>query len=43
MKFYKGAITYDAFMNMPIPEIFNWNSIAQEIVAEEEREINRNR
>jgi len=47
MIFYKGAVSYDRFENMPLPEFFrlqeNALKIKEEIEREAERQISRQR
>jgi len=39
MKFYEGAVSYEAFQAMPYPDILKLNEFAERINKETERNI----
>jgi hypothetical protein len=41
MRFYKGAITYQDIINMPISEILEWQERAKQITDEYNKEMAR--
>jgi hypothetical protein len=43
MIFYKGGMSYEVLINMPIPELFYWNKIACDINEERQKEVERSK
>ena len=43
MRFYKGAITYDNLNEMTIPEIIYYNEMANRIIEEEKKELDKSK
>lgn len=41
MVFYKGAVSYDRLQDMPYPELFHLNAMAQRINDERAREMDK--
>jgi len=41
MIFFKGGMTYEGLMNMPLPELQEWIDVGIKIIKEDEREAKR--